>query len=110
MPYIVVFMKCPSHVLRPFVNKAIEAYQKNLFPDDESVQQVIVQSAGKITEDGVRFLSVTLVKEGKLEEAWNSAMKEMVHYSEIEGVESSVEVWATVQEGLQSLGIEIPES
>jgi hypothetical protein len=95
--------------MRAFVTKAIDAIQKNLFPDDETIQETLVQSAGKITEDGVKLLSVTQVKEGKLEEALAVVYKEMSYYSDIEGFESSVEVWATSQEGLQALGMEAPQ-
>ncbi len=109
MPHIVIFAKCPSHLATTFVKKALEGIKKNLFPDDESIQETLVQSAGKMTEDGLRLLSVTSVKEGKLEEALNIVLKEMVYYSEIEGFESSVEVWHTYQEAMQALGIELPE-
>jgi hypothetical protein len=91
------------------VKKALEARQKNLFPDDESIQEVLVHSAAKVTEDGIKGLSVTLVKEGKLEEALNSIMKEIAYFSEIEGFESSIEVWATMQEGFQAYGMEPPK-
>jgi len=45
MPHIVIFMKCPSHVVAKAVQKAMEARQKNLFPDDESIQETLVLSA-----------------------------------------------------------------
>jgi len=32
----------------------------------------------------------------------------MVYFSEIEGYESSVEVWGTWQEGFEALGVEPP--
>ena len=110
MPHIVIFAKCPSHLVTTMVKKVLEARQKNLFPDDESIQENLVQSAGKFTEDGTRLLSVTSVKEGKLKEALDIVYKEMVYYAEIEGFEASVEVWTTVEEGMQALGIELPES
>ena len=109
MPHIVIFAKCPSHMATTFVKKAIEGIQKNLFPDDESLQETLVQSAGKFTEDGTRLLSVTRVKEGKLEEALMAVYKEMAFFAEIDGFESSVEVWTTYQEGMQALGLELPE-
>jgi len=108
VPHLVLFTKYPSHITTKVVKKALEARQKNLFPDDESIQETLVRSAGKFSEDGVRMLSVTLVKEGKLEEALNEVMKEMAYFSEIEGFESSIEVWATYQEGFKAYGIELP--
>jgi hypothetical protein len=108
LPYIVIFVKCPSHIIGKFTQKALEAVKKNLFPDDESLQELRVRSAWKTTEDGVRFLSVTSVKEGKLEEALKLVNKEIIYYSDIEGFESSVEVWGTWQEGFEAMGLEIP--
>jgi hypothetical protein len=108
MPHIVIFAKFPSHLTTTVVEKMLEANKKNLFPDDESIQETVVQSAGTFSEDGIRVLSVTLVKEGKLEEALNSVRKEEAYYSEIEGFESSIEVWSTLQEGLQAFGMKLP--
>ena len=108
MPHIVIFMKYPNHLVRKVVQKALETVQKNLFPDDEAIQETLVLSAWKSTEDGTRALSVTRVKEGKLEEALKAVYKEMVYFSEIEGYEISVEVWGTWQEGFEALGIEAP--
>ena len=108
MPHIVLFIKCPSHVVPKFVQKALEAMKKNLFPDDESIQETRVRSAWKYYEDGARGLSVTLVKEGKLEEALKMVYKEMTYYSEIEGFESSIEVWGTWQEAFEAMGMEPP--
>ena len=108
MPHLVLFTKYPSHITTKVVEKVLEARKKNLFPDDESIQETLVRSAGKFSEDGVRMLSVTLVKEGKLEEALNEVMKEMAYFSEIEGFESSIEVWATYQEGIKAYGIDLP--
>jgi len=109
MPHIVLFVKYPSHIASEVAKKALNSIQKNLFPDDESIQEILVQSAGRLTEDGIRNLSVTLVKEGKLEEALSSIAKEMAYFSEIEGFESTYEVWATYQEGFKAFGMELPQ-
>jgi hypothetical protein len=108
MPHIVIFMKYPSHIINEVVQKALEAIQKNMFPDDESVQETLVLSAWKSTEDGMKALSVTNVKEGKLEEALKSVYKEMAYYSNIEGYEITIEVWGTWQEAFEAMGMETP--
>lgn len=110
MPHIVVFAKCPGHTAGKFVQKAVEAVQKNLFPDDESKQTILVRSAWKMSEDGIRSLSISDVKEGKLEESLKTVYKEMLHYSDIEGFESTVEVWGTWREGFEAMGIEPPST
>jgi hypothetical protein len=79
-----------------------------MFSDDESLQEALVRSAWKISEDGIRFLSISNVKEGKLEESLKIIYKEMLYYSEIEGFESNVEVWGTWREGFEAMGMEPP--
>ena len=108
MPYIVIFMKYPSHVADKVRQKSLEGQEKNLFPHDTHLQDTVVQSAGKFSEDGIRLLSVTLAKEGKLREALMSIGKEMSYMSEVEGFESSIEVWATLPEQYEILGTEPP--
>jgi hypothetical protein len=108
MPHLVMFMKCPSHIINKMIQKTLEALQKNLFPDEEDLYEVLVRSAWKSTEEGIKSFSVLRVKEGKLEETLKSVYKEMVYYSELEGFESSIEVWATWQEAFEAMGMEIP--
>lgn len=39
---MVIFSKSPSHIAMKFTKKALEAFNKNLFPDDESIQETTV--------------------------------------------------------------------
>jgi hypothetical protein len=109
MPFVIISMKYPSHITNTVVQKAVESAQKNLFPDDDSLYEVLVRSAWKTTEEGLRGLSVCRVKEGKLEETLKSIYKEIVYFSGIEGYETSVEVWGTWREAFEAMGMEIPE-
>ncbi len=65
-------------------------------------------SAWRSTEDGLRALSVSRVKEGKLEEALKAVNKEMAYYSDLEGYNVSIEVWGTWQEAFEAMGMELP--
>jgi hypothetical protein len=66
-----------------FTTKALEAFNKNKFLEDESIQDIIVQSAWKPSEECMRCLSVTRVKEGKLEETLKKVHKEFAHYIDL---------------------------
>ncbi len=105
MPHIVLNMKYPSHLASTVIKKSAEARTKKLLPDEDLTQEILVSSAAKFSEDGVKLLTVTRVKEGKLEEALMVIAKQMAYFSEIEGFESSVEVWATLSESYQMMGI-----
>ena len=107
MPYIVVFTRWPSDKIPEVVKKAIEVTQK--FPPDDSLGDQIVPNAINTSLDGVRTISITLVKEGKLEEVLTRAGKTVNLYASIPGFEASVEVWSTVQEAYTSIGQTPPE-
>ena len=107
MPYIMSFVKYPSYLAPKVAKRYLELLQQN--PDnDDSIGEAIVQSAAKITDEGVKILGVTRVKKGKLDEAWNAALQARAFFMDIEGYEASIEVWATVEEGLQVLGMNLP--
>jgi hypothetical protein len=108
MPFVVIFMKYPTHIVNEVVQKAVEANQKKMFPDEEDLYEVLVRSAWKTTAEGLKAMSVIQVKEGKLEEVLKSVYKEMLYFSELEGLESNVEVWGTWREAFELMGMEIP--
>lgn len=107
MPYIVVFTRWPSDKIPEIVKKAIEVAQK--FPPDDSLGDQIVPNAIKGSLDGVKTIGITLVKQGKLEEALTRASATVNMYATIPGFESSVEVWSTVEEAYTSIGQTPPE-
>lgn len=106
MPYLVLFVKFPSHLANEVAKRFIESLQK--FPDDDSLGETLIQSAVKIKQEGVNILTVTQVNEGKLEEALNNANNQIAFFLDIEGYEASLEVWGTVQESLAALGMKMP--
>ena len=106
MQYIVIFVKFPSHIANEVSKRFIESLQK--FPDDDSLGETLIRSAVKSTQEGVNIFTVNRINEGKLEEALNSARTQIAFFLDIEGYEASVEVWATVQEGLATLGMKMP--
>ncbi len=107
MAYIVVYTRWPSDVIPEIVKKAIEVARK--FPEDESLGESVVPNAVKGTLDGITTLSVTLVKEGKLEEGLRRAMATLAMYASIPGFEYSIETWATLEEAYGAIGQKPPE-
>jgi hypothetical protein len=109
MPYLISFVKWPSHKTAEVIKKAIEALKK--FPADESLGEGLVSgNAIKASEEGVKSISVLNVSKGKLEAAYHRAQAEGNLYSlSIEGFEYTIEVWATVEEAYGSIGQKPPE-
>ena len=106
MPYLVSFVKYPSHIASKVAKKYLELLQK--FPPDNSLGENIIPSAVKVTDEGIRILGVTRINKGKFDEAWKLAIEQRAFFLNVEGYESSIEVWATVEEALASLGMNLP--
>jgi hypothetical protein len=106
MPYIISFVKYPSHLGPKLGKKYLEYMQK--FPTDDSLVEAIIPSAVKVTDEGIRVLSVSLVKKGKFDEAWKLAFDQRAFFLDVEGYEGSIEVWATIGEALASVGMKPP--
>ena len=107
MPYLVVFTRWPSDKVPEVVKKSIEVTRK--FPEDTSLGEAIVPNAIKGSMEGMRTLSVTEVKKGKLEDAIDRAVAMLVMYQSVEGFEYSLEIWRTVEEAYAAIGQKPPE-
>jgi hypothetical protein len=103
MPYIVVHSRYPAHKTTEVAKRYQEMLEK--FPPDETLSKAVVPSSVKATEQGIAVMGISLVKEGKLEEALSRTTQMMVMYHDIEGYEYSVEVQNTVWEALAFIGM-----
>ncbi|MFX1373300.1 MAG: hypothetical protein ACFFCE_15715 [Promethearchaeota archaeon] len=106
MTYIFVYSWYPSHKTEEVVKVYLEMLKK--FPVDESLVEEIIPSAVKTGCEGIKTLGVNKVMEGKLEDALTRARTQMAMFLSIEGFEYSIEVWATVEEGLAVIGKSLP--
>ncbi len=106
MPIVITTLAYPSHKLNEVWKRYLQVREKFTF--DESLGELIAQPV-KLTTDGIRFLNIVTVKEGKLEEVLKILQKDHLQYIDIEGYEFSFEVWNTFEEGLGIAGLEIPE-
>ena len=106
MPYLFITSVYPSHKVDEVVKKYLEVTPK--YPPDPSMGKALV-SATKILEQGVKSFTAYEVKEGKLEEAISIWTKGIAEYRNIEGYETSIEVWATSAEAFGAIGMKRPE-
>ena len=107
MPYIVTHSLYPTHKIPEVAKRYLKVMEK--FPPDETLSEVIVPASVKATERGIATIGISLVKEGKLEEALARTTQSMVMYHDIEGYEFSVEVQNTVSEALAFIGMSTSE-
>ncbi|NHI89119.1 MAG: hypothetical protein EAX87_06315 [Candidatus Thorarchaeota archaeon] len=107
MPYIVTHSRYPTHKIPEVSKRYLEVMKK--FPPDETLSEEIVPASVKATELGIATIGISLVKEGKLDEALKRTTQSMLMYHDIEGYEFSIEVQNTVSEALAFLGMSTSE-
>ena len=61
------------------------------------------------TELGIKAMTITEVKDGQLEAAIDQANAMLQVYSEIEGLNSTIELMASLAESLEMVGLKAPE-
>ncbi|NVL91372.1 MAG: hypothetical protein HWN69_10390 [Desulfobacterales bacterium] len=106
MPYIFVTTWYPSHK----VTEAVKVYLQMLskYPPDKSLGEDLIPAAVNSNKEGVISVSVSEVKEGKLEEALTRVGTQMTMFQSIEGFEYSIELWSTVEEAMTAIGQKMP--
>jgi hypothetical protein len=106
MPYIFASSSYPTHKVNEVVEKYFEALKK--YPPDRTLGKELIQAAVSTDEKGIKSLGVSLVKEGKLNEALTYIGKMMAMFQPIEGFEYKIRVWNTVIEALDMIGMKLP--
>ncbi len=107
MPYIWVTAYYPSHIRDEVIKKWVESSRK--FPEDPSLSETVVNIANKSTKDGSKLVNIFKVKEGKLQEALTYTGKSLIMFQDIEGFEYDIELYSTIEESMEALGVKMPE-
>jgi len=106
MPNIMVTIWFPPTKGIDVAKKAIESRKK--FPADESIAIQLAQ--GLIGDrQGIKSITISEVKEGKLEEALTRAGEILRFIAEIEGVTYKIDLMTTPEEAYASVGMKPPE-
>ena len=106
MPNIMSELWFPPTKGTDIAKKAFEAVKK--FPVDETLG---TQLASGLVGDrkGIKSITITSVKEGKLEEALNLTGEILRFYAEIEGVTYKTDIMTTPEEAYATVGMKPPE-
>jgi hypothetical protein len=87
--------------------KAIEVAQKR--SPDPSIDTEVVPNAIMGSPNGITSLSISEVKEGKLEEALTRAVENIMEYVDIEGFNYKFDIANTQAEAMTMLNLKMPE-
>jgi len=107
MPYIIVTASYPLTKATEVAKKYLEVRKK--FPPDRSLGKEVVQVAVNTNKKGIEVMSISEVKEGKLEDALKLAGDSMIPYFPIEGFKYKIRVWSTIIEAMEYIGMKAPE-
>ena len=106
MPNIVTTITYPTHKNDEVAKTTFEMFTK--YPTDNTLGEVLTRCA-KSTENGMKVIAILKPKEGKLEECLDLLNKQLLMFFPIEGFESSIELWSTMEEGFANLDLNMPE-
>lgn len=107
MVYILITVWFPPSKRMEVAKKAIEVAQK--IPPDPSLVTVVVPNAIMGSPNGITSLSISEVKEGKLEEALTFTAENIMEYLDIEGFSYKIDLANTLAEAMASLNLKMPE-
>ena len=103
MPYLITRTWYPSTKARELGKLYLEAMKK--YPPDESLGKLVVQFAVTSTKRGLETISITLVENPKLGDAFERQANFMAQFLDVEGVTYEIKTWGTAEEGLRRLGL-----
>lgn len=107
MPYIFVTGYYPTHKT-PEVVKEWFAERKK-FPPAEFPGDISVDAASTATAEGLETVTIYRVTEENTGKALMRIIRTMVGFQSIEGFEYSIRMYSTPEEGLESIGMKMPE-
>ena len=79
------------------------------FPTDESLGETVVDAVTTATKDGLKTVSISVPKEGKLEESLTRTTATMAMFQPIQGFSYSIEIYTSAEESLAAIGMKMPE-
>jgi hypothetical protein len=97
MPYIVSTVLYPSHVVPETLKRLRQMQEK--YPPDDDLFTTVVQVSKRVLE-GSKSITIVEPKPGKLEETLIRNAKMLAMFTDIEGFESTSEVYFSIDEAI----------
>jgi hypothetical protein len=107
MVYLLFTIWFPPHKGEEVGKKFLEYVKK--FPEDRSLGKTVLDGALMRTKNGIKVITISEVKEGKLDAALVRANNLLAFYSEVEGVNSRLDTMSTLVEAMDIVGLKVPK-
>ncbi|TES93716.1 MAG: hypothetical protein E3J90_14210 [Promethearchaeota archaeon] len=107
MGYLLATVWFPPHKGEEVGKKFLEIMKK--FPEDRSLGKTVLDGALMRTKYGIKAITISEVREGKLDDGLARINEILALYSEIEGVNTRVDTMATLVESMEMVGLKPPK-
>lgn len=107
MVIIISTTKFPLSKGKEVAERYIEVSKK--YPIDKSLEKQILRLAVRIKGNDAESISISEVKEGKLEEVLKRATEQQLLYMDVEGIKFKVKTFFSGVEALPMIGFKMPE-
>jgi hypothetical protein len=78
-------------------------------PANRELEKPILRMAARVSEEGLKTISITEVKDGKYKEFMKHLSKVEMEYFQIEGLKFNVETYLSGIDAMSLVGMEMPE-
>ena len=78
------------------------------YPDDKSIEKPIVRAAFWTAKEGIRSVSISSIKPGKVKEAMDLATNRLLMLSSVEGYVFFMHIAYDLVDGMQFVGLAAP--
>ena len=75
------------------------------YPDDNSLGNRVVPVAVRTTLEGIKVMTITEIKKGKLEDTLAFAANRMAMFNDIPGYKYSIKTFMNLEEALKTIGM-----
>ncbi len=107
MPIVFVESQYPSYKNNEVLEVWLTAIEK--YPKPEGLFKTLVDSAVSSDKNGLKVCSAFLVKPGKYDETSAYLRKFMTAFINIKGYSYEFKNWATIEEAMESIEVDMPD-
>ncbi len=101
--YLMVTSLYPADKVKEAANVYVKMMTK--YPDDTSLMTPLVQCSVKTTLEGIKIIHISEIKKGKLEAAYDFAVKRMTLFYEIQGYRWQIDTTLNIDEALKTISM-----
>ena len=101
--YIITNSLYPNDKAKEVANMYLKMMTK--YPDDNSLGNRVVPVAVRPTIEGIKVMTITEIKKGKLEDAMSFITNRMAMFMDIPGYRYAIKTYMNIEEALKTIGM-----